>query len=348
MSILVEIKKQYKDYTLRIAFEGNGEPLGVLGASGCGKSMTLKCIAGIITPDEGRIVLNDRILFDSKRGINLLPQKRNIGLLFQNYALFPNMTVRENIGIGIRNQSGKMKTIDNLLSAFRLAALQNRYPGQLSGGEQQRVALARMLAYEPELLLLDEPFSALDSYLKEELQQELKEILDSYGKDIIMVSHSKDELYRFCNTIAVIDQGRLLEYGNKSEIFGKPKYSMTARLFGCSNISRAVKVSEYEVEAIDWKLFFQTETKVAEDIRFVGIRSEHIIPYQKGCDKPIPVSLSQLIEGPQEMELLFRNRTNQADNNVLHWKIQRSEWLRSGGKLPDYLCFPREHLLLLK
>ncbi len=348
MSLSVKIKKQYKDYTLSIHLEGNGEPLGLLGASGCGKSMTLRCIAGVITPDEGRIILNGRILFDSSRRINLLPQIRNIGLLFQNYALFPNMTVRENIGIGIRRHSDKGKTIDRLLGVFHLTALQNRYPGQLSGGEQQRVALARMLAYEPELLLLDEPFSALDTYLKEELHSELKEILDSYGKDIIMVSHSKDELYYFCNTIAVLDRGRLLEYGNRTEIFNRPEYCMTARLSGCSNISRAVRISEYEVEAVDWRLYLQTDTKVGEDIRYVGIRAENILPGRKNPGNIIPVVLSQLIEGPQELELLFKNRSCPTDSSLLHWRITRSFWQQSGGKPPDYLSIPRKHILLLK
>ena len=169
MSLKVHIHSKLKGFELKVDFETNGKPMGILGASGCGKSMTLKCIAGIMTPDEGYIELRGKVLFDSKNKINLKPQDRKVGYLFQNYALFPNMTVAQNIAVGIRgSKSEKTEVVTKMLHNFHLQGLEKRYPSQLSGGQQQRVALARILAYEPDALLLDEPFSALDAYLKEE------------------------------------------------------------------------------------------------------------------------------------------------------------------------------------
>lgn len=152
-------------------------------------------------PDEGRIVLNDRVLFDSEKKINLTPQKRNVGYLFQNYALFPNMTVEANIAAGLKcPEREKQEIVREMIRLFKMEGLEKRYPSQLSGGQQQRTALARILAYEPDVIMLDEPFSALDFYLKEQLQLQVKEVLKNYSGDALLVTHSRDEVYRFCET----------------------------------------------------------------------------------------------------------------------------------------------------
>ena len=348
MSIVVKIEKKYQDFTLNLSFDSKGKPMGFLGASGCGKSMTLSCIAGIMTPDAGRIILNDRVLYDSSCGINLPPQQRKIGMLFQNYALFPNMTVRDNIGIGIRNKRRRKESIDELLSVFRLETLQDRFPGQLSGGEQQRTAMARLLAYEPEALLLDEPFSALDAYLKEELQQELAGILRNYDREFLMVSHSTEELYRFCDTIAVIEDGRLLECGSRISIFEQPAYHRTAKLTGIRNLSRAIRRSDYEVEAIDWRLCLKTDDVVPEEIRYVGIRPEAIRDCETDGDNAIAVDFSHSIGGPQEVSLVFRSRNLPDNSHFLYWTISRQEWRKRKQELPGHLLLPKEHILLLK
>ena len=175
MSLYVDIEKRLGAFRLQSKFEVADETLALLGASGCGKSMTLKCIAGIVPPDRGRIVLNGRVLFDSEKKIDLTPQQRRVGYLFQQYALFPNMTVEQNILCGIRagSRSEKRSLAAEKLRMFRLEGLEKKYPAQLSGGQQQRVALARILCSEPQAILLDEPFSALDSYLKWNLELEL-------------------------------------------------------------------------------------------------------------------------------------------------------------------------------
>ena len=206
MSLEVSIKKKFKGFSLDVNFRTNGEYLGILGASGSGKSLTLKCIAGVETPDEGRIVLNNKVLYDSKKNVNIIPQNRNIGYMFQNYALFPNMTAEENIGVGLKlsKREKKIKT-NELMKLFRLEGMSYKYPAQLSGGQQQRVALARIIAYEPDVLLLDEPFSALDSQLKSELHTDFLDLLKLYNGEVLIVTHSKDEVFRFSENIALIE-----------------------------------------------------------------------------------------------------------------------------------------------
>ncbi|NLF79743.1 MAG: ATP-binding cassette domain-containing protein, partial [Clostridia bacterium] len=238
MALEVEIKKKLKGFTLDIAFSSE-QKLGVLGSSGCGKSMTLKCIAGVIRPDSGRIVLNGRVLFDSRRGIDLRPQQRRVGYLFQNYALFPHMTVMENIACG-RGIPAKEALHDSrikeVIRLLRLQGLEERYPLQLSGGQQQRVALARILVSQPEIVLLDEPFSALDEYLREQLQLQMAEILDQWGENVILVTHNRDEVYRLSERLAVMEGGRIIGEGGTRTLFARPQRTQIARLTGCKNI----------------------------------------------------------------------------------------------------------------
>lgn len=207
----VQIYKKLAEFNLDVSFQVNDNILGLMGASGSGKSMTLKCIAGIETPDHGRIVLNNRVLFDSEKKINVPIQKRNVGYMFQSYALFPNMNVYENISVGLKAR--KVKDVDiviqKVMQQFRIRELASRYPKQLSGGQRQRVALARLMAYEPDVLLLDEPFSALDEDLKEDLLRELKSEIQ-ISKPVIFVSHNKEEVNELCDLKYKIKQGEII------------------------------------------------------------------------------------------------------------------------------------------
>lgn len=207
----VQIYKKLAEFDLDVSFQVDDNILGFMGASGSGKSMTLKCIAGIETPDQGRIVLNGRVLFDSEKKINVPIQKRNVGYMFQSYALFPNMNVYENISVGLRAR--KVKDVDivvqKVMQQFRIFELASRYPKQLSGGQRQRVALARLMAYEPDVLLLDEPFSALDEDLKEDLLQELKSELQ-ISKPVVFVSHNKEEVNELCDFKYKIKLGEIV------------------------------------------------------------------------------------------------------------------------------------------
>lgn len=229
MALFVDIQKRLGNFDLDLKFEMQDEVLAFIGASGSGKSMTLKCIAGIEKPDRGRIVLDDRVLFDSEKHINLKPQKRGVGYLFQQYALFPNMTVYQNIGCGLNGaakRSGKgyakdekEKMIADIIDMMHLNGLEGKKAMQISGGEQQRVALARILVNHPDALLLDEPFSALDASLRKNLVRETYNLMKDYGKSVIFVTHDQKEAFRLSESVALIERGKITRSGSKDEIF---------------------------------------------------------------------------------------------------------------------------------
>lgn len=207
--LYVDIEKRLNRFTLKAKFTCDQNTLALFGASGAGKSMTLKCIAGIEKPDRGVIQLNDKVLFDSEKKINLPPQKRKVGYLFQEYALFPNMTVSGNINTGMRKlpKSDRENTLHELIEQFQLNGLESRRPDTLSGGEKQRVALARIFASKPEVLLLDEPFSSLDTMLKLQLIPYIRDVITEFGGETILVSHDIDEVRQLCGTLSPISNG---------------------------------------------------------------------------------------------------------------------------------------------
>jgi len=347
MSLYVDINKKFKDFSLDVKFETTNERLGLLGASGCGKSMTLKCIAGIERPDEGRIILNDRVLFDSKAKIDLPPQTRKVGYLFQNYALFPHMSIEDNIGCGLKGSNkSKRPRVDKMIELLHLQGLEKRYPLQLSGGQQQRVALARILVYEPDVLMLDEPFSALDTYLKENLQEELLEVLSEYHGDTLIVSHSRDEVYSLCEKIAILDNGNLTLTGKTVDVFNKPTKLVAARLTGCKNISRIKKVSEYEVEAIDWGIVLKTQEVVSDNINYVGIRAHDIIPAKdKNEDNALSCKPLRIVESPFENNIILSS----CSSGELWWKVSKAYWMNTlVGKVPEFIMLPKDSIMLLE
>lgn len=237
----VKIKKQLENIVLDIDFETNDAVLGLIGASGSGKSMTLKCIAGIERPDSGFISLDDRVLYDSEKKINLRPQDRNIGYLFQNFALFPQMTVKKNIYVSVNkkyDKNEKDKKINEIIELLNLKGLENKLQSEISGGQQQRVALARIIVNEPDFLLLDEPFSALDAFLKWNLAKELKSIVDKWGKKAIFVTHNINEIYYLCKNAIVLDKGREIEKNSVNELIENPKNNIVKNIVKYSDLSR--------------------------------------------------------------------------------------------------------------
>ncbi len=247
MSLIVDIEKRLGAFTLRAELEARGgEALALLGPSGCGKTVTLKCVAGILTPDRGHIELDGRVLYDSKDQIDLPPQERQIGYLFQQYALFPNMTVEQNILCGIQRggKAEKAELAAAQIRRFRLGGLEKQYPAQLSGGQQQRVALARILASGPQAVLLDEPFSALDSFLKWNLELELGEMLSGFPGPLLWVSHDVGECRRNCRKVCVMESGNTDPVIPIEELFTRPASRSAARLAGCKNFLRAERAAE--------------------------------------------------------------------------------------------------------
>ena len=345
MSLFVEIRKRLGDFTLDARFETDDPVTGLLGASGCGKSMTLKCIAGVETPDEGRIVLDGETLFDSERGINLPPQKRGVGYLFQHYALFPHMTVEKNILCGLHGEKDKavrQQRLREMIAMLQLEGLEKHRPAELSGGQAQRVALARMLVSRPRLLLLDEPFSALDSHLRDQLQPQLLSLLRSYGRQAVMVTHSRDEAYHLCSRLCVMDGGRILRAGGTKEVFADPGSEPAARLTGCKNIARAVKAGEYEVDVPEWGIRLTAAKPVPDDIRAVGLRAHYFHP--RAAANRFAVRLDSELEEPFEWILLFRYEGQDAASPALWWRMPKD---KKPSAMPEALGIAPENVLLL-
>ena len=324
MSLVVDIRKKLGSFTLNAQFEVREGVMGILGASGCGKSMTLKCIAGVERPDEGRIVLDGVTLFDSEKHIDLKPQQRQVGYLFQNYALFPNMTVRQNILCGLKKvetRAERERICTEKIALMQLGGLEKRYPAQLSGGQQQRVALARILVSQPKLLMLDEPFSALDTHLREKLLVEMKGILSQYGGVSLAVTHSRDEAYNLCDHIALMDNGKILALRPTKQLFADPGTVAGAMMTGCKNIAKAYRVDEYEVEVPDWGIRLRTAKPVREGLCAVGIRAHYFSTKgQQNCNK---AKILGIVEEPFEDIIQFRYHTQAEGTQDLWWRLPK-------------------------
>lgn len=286
MTLKVDIKKQLGSFSLSVSFEAGNEVLSLLGGSGCGKSMTLRCIAGIVTPDSGHIEAEGVTFFDSRRRINLKPQERHCGLLFQNYALFPNMTARQNIMtvFAHRRQSprDREELYRKLAERFYITGLENHYPSQLSGGQQQRVALARIMASDPVLIMLDEPLSALDSFLRWKLEQKLSVTLHDFQGTTLYVSHSRDEVYRLCDKVCVINEGCSEPVKTTAEFFRRPPTIAACILSGCKNFSRALPTGKHTLKALDWAMDFVCAEEIPEGTKYIGVRAHHFHARQNG------------------------------------------------------------------
>ncbi|HCF28746.1 MAG TPA: molybdate ABC transporter permease subunit [Cyanobacteria bacterium UBA11049] len=308
-ALFVDIQKQLSDFVLDVCFSNNEQPLGLLGASGAGKSMILRCIAGIETPDNGRIVLNGRVLFDSEQGINIPVCDRHIGFLFQNYALFPHLTVGQNIAFGLPQGTPKSKIkqqVEAQLTAVQLQGHYHKYPHELSGGQQQRVALARALASVPEALLLDEPFSALDTHLRSQIEQQLISTLATYKGVTLFVTHNLEEAYRICSDLLVMEKGKAIAYNSKQNIFQHPTTFRVAQLTGCKNFSRAVAKTPQQLEAIDWGCTLQVVEPIPDKLSHVGIRAHQIIFTNECNENTFSCYLAQTSETPHRMTLFLK------------------------------------------
>ena len=349
MSLLVDIEKNCGDFQLRISFEATKEVLGLLGASGCGKSMTLKCIAGIERPDKGIIRLDDKVFFDSKRHINLPVQKRKVGYLFQDYALFPNMTVLQNIQCG----AGNMEKAQEYVRRFYLEGMENLYPMQLSGGQKQRTAMARMLSGEPDILMLDEPFSALDNYLKNQLERELMGRIREFGKTVLFVSHDRNEAYRMTNRIAVMEAGHVVEMQSRNELFEHPKTLAAARLTGCKNFSAIERKEDGSLYASDWGVTLSGNPQGQH--HYAGIRA-HYFERVSGMEETnvIECRVLRVVEDIFSTSVLCCNTKpishaqHEGNYEIITWETSGTEedGLKEGESL--YLKIPAEQIIFLE
>lgn len=347
MSLEVTIAKRFEGFTLHADFTAGNTAAAILGASGCGKSMALRCIAGVVKPDSGRIVLDGRVLFDSEKGIDLPPQQRNVGLLFQNYALFPNMTVEQNILCALKKEkdpAARKAACGSALRAMRLEELAHRLPSELSGGQQQRAALARILAGRPRILMLDEPFSALDSYLREEVEGEVGSLLSNFEGTALLVTHDRDEAYRLCREMIVMDGGEVLRAGTTKEVFADPRRLTAARLTGCKNILPCVRVDEHHVRLTGWERELTVALPVPEGCCAVGIRAHDFAPEAADGENRMPVQVGASSENPFDWNVIC---TAADDAGKLWWKVSKTTLSSPPPQAPAYLRVAPENIMPL-
>lgn len=349
MAIEVRIHREFDDFKLDVQFQSESRRIGILGASGCGKSLTLKSIAGIERPETGKIESAGKVFFDSAKKIWMPPQERNVGYLFQNYALFPTMTVEKNIGIALRcGKKEKEKKVRDMIERFSLQGLEKKLPGQLSGGQQQRTALARIMIYEPDMILLDEPFSALDSYLKEQTQRECLELLQDYPGTVILVSHSRDEIYRFSEEVLVMDGGKAVIQKTVKELFEHPQKVAAAKLTGCKNIEEIVWKDGKHLYVPGWDMVIPAEMGNVGDAQAIGIRAHEFTTERTESDGELvfPVYKPEVKEDLFEYHVQFF--ISERAKTPVVWKVSKKLWDVGEKGVPKWLHLKREHILFLE
>lgn len=349
MAIEVRIHREFDDFKLDVQFQSESRRIGILGASGCGKSLTLKSIAGIERPETGKIESAGKVFFDTAKKIWMPPQERNVGYLFQNYALFPTMTVEKNIGIALRcGKKEKEKKVRDMIERFSLQGLEKKLPGQLSGGQQQRTALARIMIYEPDMILLDEPFSALDSYLKEQTQRECLELLQDYPGTVILVSHSRDEIYRFSEEVLVMDGGKAVIKKTVKELFEHPQKVAAAKLTGCKNIEEIVWKDGKHLYVPGWDMVIPAGMGNVGDAQAIGIRAHEFTTERTESDGELvfPVYKPEVKEDIFEYHVQFF--TSERAKTPVVWKVSKKLWDVGEKGVPKWLHLKREHILFLE
>lgn len=337
MALHVQIEKKLPDFQLNVAFSAAEEPLSILGPSGAGKTMLLRCVAGLEAPGRGRVVLNDRVLFDSEKHVRVPARARRIGMVFQNFALFPHRTVAENIAFGLAELSREEQgaRLSALIERTHLAGLAERYPRALSGGEQQRAALARALAIDPEALLLDEPLSALDTHLRSQVEAQLQDTFASYRRPALLVTHNIEEAYRLGGKLLVLSRGRMTALGAKEEVFRHPPTREVAQLTGCKNLSRARMNADGSVEALDWGCRLHVDQTISMAPAFVGIRAHYIdflesTTRNNSSENVFSCWLVRASETPFRITLYLRLRQQHADEAAfdLQAEVYKEKWQR--------------------
>ena len=347
--IEVNIQKKLGSFRLDVAFTAGSEVLALLGGSGSGKSMTLRAIAGVEKPDRGRIVVDGTVFFDSEKGINLTPQQRQVGLLFQNYALFPTMTVLQNIMAGVRSGSKaeKRRTAQESLARFALEGLEDRFPAQLSGGQQQRTALARILVGKPRILMLDEPFSALDSHLRDQMEREVLAIIREFGGTTLLVSHSRDEVFRMADRVAVYHQGTIDTIGEKHQVFSQPGTYRAALLTGCKNFSAVTGLKTENgvtvFRADDWDMELTIPGTWSGTL--AGLRGHHLELAEGPGVNAFEMEVTDVIEDTFEYVLQVRRKGSHGI--PLSWMLSKEAY-RALPQGDLFLRLPPERIMLLK
>jgi ABC-type sulfate/molybdate transport systems ATPase subunit len=316
----IDFEKRLGDFHLRPRFDAEEELVVLLGPSGSGKSLTLRAIAGLMRPDGGRIELPSGVAFDSRAGVDLAPQARSVGYVVQDLALFPHLSVAENIAFGLHGwpKQAQRERVRELVELLGLEGLEARRPRETSGGQQQRVALGRALAARPRVLLLDEPFSALDAAVRNALRREVTRLRRQLGLLALFVTHDLQEAYALADRIAIYDDGAVLQCGPRAEVFRNPASVRVAQLLEARNIFEGRVVSKTEafteIETPWFKVRARPEGTLAPHARAaVSVRPEHVILLRR--DRPH----TNQLETTLDVELIDEVPTG--NNHRLYLKV---------------------------
>ena len=345
-------------FQLDVRLSADSGILAIMGPSGSGKTMTLQSIAGLVKPDEGYIELNRRVLLDSENKINLPVQRRKVGFVFQHYALFPHLTVWDNIAYGLKDKP-KLEVknkIKQLLNNMNIDGLEDRYPRQLSAGQQQRVAIARALAPEPEVLLLDEPFSALDPLLKERLELELLDLQNVFDGSILFVTHDLNEGYKLGSMVAVYHSGTIIQHDTKQNVFSRPVNRNVAKMTGMRNLIEGVIESingaNVIVDIPSWgqrlRVIMETSGNFYRSQKIIlGIRPEYIQVVEQHAENVILSKVIHKVEGIASSNYRFHVNSDSSEKRYLEATISKSVVNNISEEKDCYLYLPPELLVIM-
>ena len=325
-----------------------GERVVIIGPSGSGKSTLLRSINRLEVIDKGTILVEGSDINAPENDINKIRQ--DLGMVFQRFNLFPHMTAIQNImlaPVNVRGLSHKEAEAYGmeLLSRVGLADKHASYPDMLSGGQQQRAALARILAAKPRILMLDEPFSALDSYLREEVEGEVGSLLANFVGTALLVTHNRDEAYRLCKEMIVLNEGQVLRAGTTKAVFADPQSIAAARLTGCKNILPCTPLDSHTVRLDGWDTTLRLVLPVPAGCTAVGIRAHDFTPCAADAPNAIPVKAVSTSENPFDWNLICTSPEGAAQ---LWWKVGKTSLSAAAPEPPQYLCAAPESIMPLK
>ena len=347
MKLRVDIMKNMGQFRIDAQLEAGEGALALLGATGSGKSTVLRCIAGLLTPDEGRVMMDGEPLFDSSRHINVPPQRRRIGILTEGYSLFPHMTVKKNIAAAVERRSERERLAEDTLRRFRLTDAADKFPRQLSELERQRTALARLWASHPSAVLLDEPLSALDSFVKSELEQELSEFISTFEGPVIWGSHDRGEVYRNCPRVCVMENGLSQEIISAERLLSHPGTEGAARLSGCKNIVGAVP-RHNAIFIPEWGVTLRPAYPIPPLLRRVGIRAHQVRLSEPALVNTFAATVERVIEDVSSTIVLLRPSGASPDAPLLRMEIDRNVWRTTPDQRHVNVCIGPQDLLLLQ
>ena len=347
MGLTVSIVKEVGDFRLNVELEAGRAPLCLLGAPGSGRTMALRCIAGLLRPDRGRITLDSEVLYDSEQGVFLSPQARRTGYLPRSRSLFPGMTVRQNIAAAVKPGVNRTRIVEEKLHFCHLEEAANKRPRQLTESERLRTAVARMLASDPSLILLDEPLAGLEAAARFQLELELSELLSDFDGPFIWATGDQGVAYRNCRYVSVLDCGRAQSIITTSSLVAFPGTEEAARLSGCGNFADAIP-RENAVYLPQWGVTLRCAYPLPPFLWRVGVRARHVRLSNPGMVNAFAVEVERVVEDVFSMVVLLRPVGAVPEAPLLQMEVDKGDWQSVPDKRRLTVSVSPQDILLLK